>query len=227
MTDPLIASDAGDQPEWDIGNRMLIISAGQRHALGLNARYPLLLPVGSVLEFDDVLDDQRVAGAGVIADQRGGIVCSEVDPVTGTPQGIAGTNPAGPVAFLRPRTAGHRPDCPARALQGPGASFPRRLPATGGPGQVTSARIFRAWGRRPGGRSGWVVIASSKPPGSGSPGCGPSAWWTSRPPPYERHLMPDEARVRRAVITEPAHAFASLTRSCRRGADEATGHRSC
>lgn len=112
---------------------MLIISAGQRHALGLNARYPLLLPVGSVLEFDDVLDDQRVAGAGVIADQRGEIVCGEVDPVTGTPQGIAGTNPAGPVAFLRPRTAGHRPNCPARALQGPGASFPRRLPATGGP----------------------------------------------------------------------------------------------
>jgi hypothetical protein len=99
MTDPLIAGDAAEPREWDIGNRTLISSVGQRHALGvLNARYPLLLPVRSVLKFDDVLDDQRVAGVGVIADQRSGIVCGEVDPVTGTPQGIAGANPAGPVA---------------------------------------------------------------------------------------------------------------------------------
>ncbi|MGH3198157.1 MAG: hypothetical protein ACRDNT_20075 [Streptosporangiaceae bacterium] len=69
MTDPLIAGAAAKPREWDIGNRTLIISAGQRHALGvLNARYPLLLPVRSVLEFDDVLDDQRIAGVGVIAE---------------------------------------------------------------------------------------------------------------------------------------------------------------
>jgi hypothetical protein len=99
MTDPLIVGDAAEPREWDIGNRTLISSADQRHALGvLNARYPLLLPVRSVLKFDDVLDDQRVAGVGVIADQGSGIVCGEVGPVTGTPQGIAGANPAGPVA---------------------------------------------------------------------------------------------------------------------------------
>jgi hypothetical protein len=102
MTNLLIAGDAAEPREWDIGNRTLIISVGQRHALGvLNARHPLLLPGGSVLESDDVLDDQRVAGVGVIADQRGGIACDEVDPVTGTPQGIADANPAGPVAGAR------------------------------------------------------------------------------------------------------------------------------
>jgi hypothetical protein len=80
-------------------------------------------------------------------------------------------------------------------------------------------------GRRLHRRSSWAVIASSKPPDSVSPGCGPRPWWTSRPSPYQRHfrLIPDEARMRRAGMTEAAHAFASLTRSARPGADDATG----
>jgi hypothetical protein len=45
MTNLLIAGDAAEPREWDIGNRTLIISVGQRHALGvLTARHPLLLP---------------------------------------------------------------------------------------------------------------------------------------------------------------------------------------
>ncbi|HEY5358833.1 MAG TPA: hypothetical protein VIJ82_14345 [Streptosporangiaceae bacterium] len=50
----------------------------------LNARYPLLLPPGSVLQFDDALDDQQVVGLRVIAGQGGGIACVEVDPAAAT-----------------------------------------------------------------------------------------------------------------------------------------------
>jgi len=84
MTRPPIASDRAGPREWSIGNRTLIVSAGQRRPLAvLSARYPLLLPPGSVLQFDDGLDDQRVVGVRVIAGQGRGIVCLEVEPVAG------------------------------------------------------------------------------------------------------------------------------------------------
>jgi hypothetical protein len=93
------------------------------------------------------------------------------------------------------------------------------------PGQVTSARIFRLGaGDSIGGAPGRSSPAASHR-AAGHPAAGPCPWWTSRPSPYQRHfrLIPDEARMRRAGMTGAAHAFASLTRSARPGADDATG----
>lgn len=49
------ATGDGSQPrEWSISNRTLILSAGSRLVLAvLNGQDPLLLPPGSVLQFDD------------------------------------------------------------------------------------------------------------------------------------------------------------------------------
>jgi hypothetical protein len=86
MTRPLIASDRAEPGrEWSIASRTLVISASRRRPLtALNACHLLLRPPGSVPQFDDGLDDQQVVGVRVTTGQGGGVVCVEVDPVTGT-----------------------------------------------------------------------------------------------------------------------------------------------
>ncbi len=81
MTSIPIASDDSQPREWSIGNRTLIVSAGSQRALAvLNARSPLLLPPGSVLQFDGTPGELVVTRVRVIAGQLGGIVCAEVEP---------------------------------------------------------------------------------------------------------------------------------------------------
>jgi hypothetical protein len=76
-----VTSDEISPREWQIGNRTLIVSAEHGRALGvLNARSPLPLFPGSILQFDDGLADQRVVRVGIIAGQHGGMVCVQVEP---------------------------------------------------------------------------------------------------------------------------------------------------
>jgi hypothetical protein len=76
-----VTSDEISPREWQIGNRTLIVSAEHGRALGvLNARSPLPLFPGSILQFDDGLGDQRVVGVGIIAGRHGGMVCVQVEP---------------------------------------------------------------------------------------------------------------------------------------------------
>ena len=63
-------------------NRTLIVSATSRRALPvLNAQYPLLLPPGTIVQFDGQPGEFVVTGTRVIAGRLGGIVCAEVEPV--------------------------------------------------------------------------------------------------------------------------------------------------
>lgn len=76
-----VTGDEISPREWPIGNRTLIVSAEHGRALGvLNARSPLPLFPGSILQFDDSLGDQRVVGVGIIAGRHGGMVCVQVEP---------------------------------------------------------------------------------------------------------------------------------------------------
>jgi hypothetical protein len=81
MTTIPVPSGDSQPPEWNVGSQTLIVSAGGRQALAvLNARYPLLLPPGSVLQFDGPPGELVVTGIRVIAGQAGGIVCAETEP---------------------------------------------------------------------------------------------------------------------------------------------------
>jgi len=105
MTDPLIGQKIKPR-EWQIGNRTLIVSAEHRRVLGvLNARCPLPLVPGTILQFDDGLGDQRVVGLRVIAGQQGGIVCVEVKPAAKTGRRAPGGSPR----RLRPVGSAYEP----------------------------------------------------------------------------------------------------------------------
>jgi hypothetical protein len=68
--------------EWAIGNRTLIVNARSKRALAvLDAPSPLLLPPGSIVQFDGQPGEFVVRGIRVIAGRLGGIVCAEVEPV--------------------------------------------------------------------------------------------------------------------------------------------------
>lgn len=105
MTIP-IASGNSQPQEWNIGNQTLIVSADSRKVLAmLNARHPLLLPPGSVLEFDGPPGELVVTGMRVIADQDGGIVCVETKPARAAGRYRAPatqSRPAQPPGHLRP-----------------------------------------------------------------------------------------------------------------------------
>jgi hypothetical protein len=79
------ATGDGSQPrEWSISNRTLILSAGSRRVLAvLNGHDPLLLPPGSVLQFDDPPGELVVTGIRIVAGDGGGIVCLEAEPEPG------------------------------------------------------------------------------------------------------------------------------------------------
>jgi hypothetical protein len=84
MTSSPVASTDGQPREWSIANRTLVVSADSKRALAvLNTRYPLLLPPGTVLQFDGPPGELVVTRIRVVADRDGGIVCAEVEPAPG------------------------------------------------------------------------------------------------------------------------------------------------
>lgn len=81
MTGIPIASGEVAAREWSIDHRTLVLSAsGNRVLATLNTRYPLLLPAGSVLQFDDPPGELVVTGTRVILGDATGIVCAEAEP---------------------------------------------------------------------------------------------------------------------------------------------------
>ena len=82
----------GTQPrEWSISNRTLIVSADSKRVLAvLNGRDPLLLPLGSVLQFGHPLGELVVTRVRVIVSEGGGIVCVETEPEPGHHRASAG-----------------------------------------------------------------------------------------------------------------------------------------
>jgi hypothetical protein len=92
--------------EWSIGNRTLIVSAGSKRALAvLNGSDPLLLPPGTVLQFDDPPGELVVTRLRVILGEGGGIVCAEAEPAPEPGHYRASAAPGHPArrpAHLRP-----------------------------------------------------------------------------------------------------------------------------
>jgi hypothetical protein len=87
--------------EWNIGSRTLIVSATTKRALAvLNAPSPLLLPPGSIVQFDGQPAELVVTGVRVIAGRLGGIVCAEVEPLS---PGAHDRRPAPKPRSQRPR----------------------------------------------------------------------------------------------------------------------------
>ncbi len=81
MTSIPITSDDSQPREWSISNRTLVLSAGSKRALAvLNGRGPLLLPPGSVLQFEDPLGELVVTRVRVVVGEGGGVVCAEAEP---------------------------------------------------------------------------------------------------------------------------------------------------
>jgi hypothetical protein len=113
MTSIPIRSADGQPREWNIGNRTLIVRADNKKALAvLNARYPLLLPPGSVLQFDGPPGELVVTRIRVIVGHDGGIVCAETEPACTPGRYRASAAPrrrAGRPGHLRPA-----PDQPPR-----------------------------------------------------------------------------------------------------------------
>ena len=81
MTSSSITSGKGRPREWSIAGRTLILSAGSHRALAvLNGRDPLLLPPGSVLQFDGPPGELVVTRIRVILGQGAAVVCAEAEP---------------------------------------------------------------------------------------------------------------------------------------------------
>jgi hypothetical protein len=106
MTSSPVASTDGQPREWSIGNRTLIVRTGSRRALAvLNTGCPLLLPPGTVLQFDGPPGELVVTGIRVVAGRDGGIVCAEVEPAPGGGRShttVVPGRPAGQPGHLRP-----------------------------------------------------------------------------------------------------------------------------
>lgn len=81
MTGIMMGSGDVQSREWNIDHRTLVLSAsGNRVLATLNTRYPLLLPAGSVLQFDGPPGALVVTGVRVIFGEGTGIVCAEAEP---------------------------------------------------------------------------------------------------------------------------------------------------
>ena len=104
MTSIPTTSDGGQPREWSISNRTLIVSAGSKRMLAvLTGRDPLLLPPGSVLQFDDPPGELVVTRVCFIVGEDGGIVCVEAEPELGRYRASAGLDrPAERPGHLRP-----------------------------------------------------------------------------------------------------------------------------
>jgi hypothetical protein len=76
-----ITSGEGRPQEWSIAGRTLILSVGSHRALAvLNGRDPLLLPPGSVLQFDGPPGELVVTRIRVILGEGAAVVCAEAEP---------------------------------------------------------------------------------------------------------------------------------------------------
>jgi hypothetical protein len=96
MTSSPMTSDDRQPHEWNIGNRTLILSADSHRALAvLNRCDPLLLPPGSVLQFDDPPGELVVTRIRVILGEGGAIVCVAAEPA---PRPV-------PIALRQPQAA--------------------------------------------------------------------------------------------------------------------------
>jgi hypothetical protein len=75
-----ITSGEGRPQEWSIAGRTLILSVGSHRALAvLNGRDPLLLPPGSVLQFDGPPGELVVTRIRVILGEGAAVVCAEAE----------------------------------------------------------------------------------------------------------------------------------------------------
>lgn len=111
---PTASSDVQSR-EWSIDHRTLVVSArGNRVLATLNTRYPLLLPAGSVLHFDDPPGELVVTRIRVIFGDATGIVCADAEPAP-TLEHHRASPPAGHQADRRgvpaPGTGGWPPRC--------------------------------------------------------------------------------------------------------------------
>ena len=80
MTSIPAASDGSQPRERSISNRTLILSADSKRVLAvLNGRDPLLLPPGSVLQFDDPPGKVVVTSIRVIIDAGSGATRAQSD----------------------------------------------------------------------------------------------------------------------------------------------------
>jgi hypothetical protein len=102
MTSIPVTSDDSPPQEWSLGNQTLILSAGSARPLAvLNGRYPLLLPPGSVLQFDDPPTELVVTKIRVIVGDGGATVCAETAPARYCASAAPGGQ-AAPPRHLRP-----------------------------------------------------------------------------------------------------------------------------
>ncbi|HEU5389328.1 MAG TPA: hypothetical protein VFV73_25860 [Streptosporangiaceae bacterium] len=82
MTGIPATSDDSQPHEWSVSDRTLVVSADSKRVLAvLKGRYPLLLPPGSVLQFDDPPGELVVTRIRVMISEGGGIVCAEAEPM--------------------------------------------------------------------------------------------------------------------------------------------------
>jgi hypothetical protein len=106
MTGVPTASDGSQPREWSISNRTLILNAGSKQALAvLTGREPLLLPPGTVLQFDDPPGELVVTSVRVILGEDGGTVCAEAEPTPKPMHYRTSAAPDGPAerpGYLRP-----------------------------------------------------------------------------------------------------------------------------
>jgi hypothetical protein len=100
------AGDGSQLREWSVSNRTLILSAGSEQVLAvLTGREPLLLPPGTVLQFDDPPGELVVTSVRVILGEGGGTVCAEAEPTPEPKHSRTSSGPGGPAerpGYLRP-----------------------------------------------------------------------------------------------------------------------------
>ena len=81
MTGIPTTGDDSQPRESSISKQTIILSAGSRKVLAiLNGRDPLLLPPGTILQFDDPPGELVVTRVRVIVGEGGGTVCAEAEP---------------------------------------------------------------------------------------------------------------------------------------------------
>src|SRR5581483_9476359 len=83
MTGIPTTSDDSQPRESSISKQTIILSAGSRQVLAiLNGHDPLLLPPGTVLQFDDPPGELVVTRVRVIVGEGSGTVCAEAEPAS-------------------------------------------------------------------------------------------------------------------------------------------------
>jgi hypothetical protein len=106
MTSVPATSDGSQPREWSVSNRTLILSADGKQVLAvLTGRDPLLLPPGTVLQFDDPPGDLVVTRVRVILGEGGATVCAEAEPMPKPVHYLTSAAPDGPAGrpgYLRP-----------------------------------------------------------------------------------------------------------------------------